>query len=150
MKLSQNNKPKKGQIIKQANHFEEDFDACKKDSKANTTDNSNFCSYNMNDKSLVSYYRFSKDEVLCSFLDQEKTIILQRDLRNANKDIIEYIVNELRGYYRTIIIDKNGNYFISDLIKICEQKHRIIVLKELSPTISEDCLNTLQHILFRL
>ena len=42
------------------------------------------------------------------------------------------MINELYGFYREIISDKNGNNFISDLIKVCEQKHRIKILEELS------------------
>ena len=84
---------------------------------------------------------FSRKVITDSLLCQQKTIYLQKELRGANKNIIEFIVNELDGIYREIILDKNGNYFISDLIKVCEQKHRIKILEELSPTLSEDCLN---------
>jgi len=84
---------------------------------------------------------FSLKVILDSLHCQQKTIYLQKELRGANISTIDYIVNELYGFYREIISDKNGNYFISDLIKICEQKHRIKILEELSPTLSEDCLN---------
>ena len=84
---------------------------------------------------------FSRKVITDSLLCQQKTIYLQKELRGANKNIIEFIVNELDGIYREIILDKNGNYFISDLIKVCEQKHRIKILEELSSTLSEDCLN---------
>ena len=84
---------------------------------------------------------FSLKFILDSLSCQQKTIYLQKELRGANNSIIEFIVNELNGNYREIILDKNGNYFISDLIKVCEQKHRIKILEELSPTLSEDCLN---------
>ena len=84
---------------------------------------------------------FSRKVITDSLLCQQKTIYLQKELRRANKNIIEFIVNELDGIYREIIFDKNGNYFFSDLIKVCEQKHRIKILEKLSPTLSEDCLN---------
>ena len=84
---------------------------------------------------------FSLKFILNSLSCQQKTIYLQKELRGANNSIIEFIVNELNGNYREIILDKNGNYFISDLIKVCEQKHRIKILEELSSTLSEDCLN---------
>ena len=83
----------------------------------------------------------SKEAIFNSFLNQQKTIILQRLLKETNIDTIEFIVNELRGAYSDIIKDKNGNYFCSDLIKVCEQKNRIKILEELSPTISKDCSN---------
>ena len=84
---------------------------------------------------------FSLKVILDSLSCQQKTIYLQKELREANNRIIEFIVNEFNGNYREIILDKNGNYFISDLIKVCEQKHRIKILEELSSTLSEDCLN---------
>ena len=94
-----------------------------------------------NDVNSIFSLIFSRKAILGSFPCQQKTIYLQKELRSANNISIEYIVNELFGIYREIILDKNGNYFISDLIKVCEQKHRIKILEELSPTISEDCLN---------
>ena len=79
--------------------------------------------------------------ILNSFTDRDKTIILQSTIMEANNETIEYIVNELKGYYRQIINDKNGNYFMSDLIKVCEPKQRIIIIEELSSIISVDCIN---------
>ena len=38
-----------------------------------------------------------------------------------------------------IVKNKNGNYFCTDLLKVCDKNQRIKILKELSPTISEDC-----------
>jgi hypothetical protein len=40
-----------------------------------------------------------------------------------------------------IIRDKNGNYFCSDLLKVCDKNQRIKILKELSNTINEDCID---------
>ena len=84
---------------------------------------------------------FSIKFIIASLPSQQKVIYLQKELREANNETIEFMVNELKGYYREIILDKNGNYLISDLIKVCQQKHRIQILEELSPTLSEDCLN---------
>ena len=83
----------------------------------------------------------NKKIIFDSFPDQQKTIILQRAIRSANTQMIENIILELKGTFRKIIKDKNGNYFASDLFKVCQQNELIIVLTELSPTISEDCSN---------
>jgi uncharacterized protein YqgQ len=80
---------------------------------------------------------FSGKVIIASLPSQQKVIYLQKELREANNETIEFMVNELKGYYREIILDKNGNYLISDLIKVCQQKHRIQILEELSPTLSE-------------
>ena len=94
-----------------------------------------------NDISKLIPFIFSIKFIIASLPSQQKIIYLQKELREANNETIEFMVNELKGYYREIILDKNGNYLISDLIKVCQQKHRIQILEELSPTLSEDCLN---------
>ena len=85
---------------------------------------------------------FLKENIMNSFRNQQATIYLQTIiLKGVNDKTMEFIVNELRGTYSEIIKDKNGNYFISDLISKCEQKDRIKILEELSPTISKDCID---------
>jgi len=79
--------------------------------------------------------------LLNSFNTQKTTMILQQVLFEASKDDIENIVNELFGKYRQIIKDKNGNYFCSDLFKVCDQKQRIKILNELTNTICDDCVD---------
>ena len=86
-------------------------------------------------------HMFSRENILNALLDQKQTIYLQKQLRTINKEIIDYIIAQLKGLFREIIKDKNGNYFCSDLFKECDQEQRIKILKELSPTLSDDCLN---------
>jgi len=83
----------------------------------------------------------SKNIIINSFKDQQQTISLQQIIMGANKELIDFIVKELKGIYRDIIKDKNGNYFFSDLIKVCDQNNRLIILVELSPNLAEDCLD---------
>ena len=82
---------------------------------------------------------FSKDYILMSFNSQRSTKILQKCLAESSKETIDKILNELSGVFRTVIKNKNGNYFCSDLLKVCDKEQRIKILKELSETISEDC-----------
>ena len=79
--------------------------------------------------------------LLNSFNTQKTTMILQKVLFEASKDDIENIVNELFGKYRQIIKNKNGNYFCTDLFKVCDQKQRIKILNELTNTICDDCVD---------
>ena len=74
-------------------------------------------------------------------IDQNKTICLQNQLRTISKNDIYYIIDQLHDNFREIMKDKNGNYFCSDLFKECDQKQIIKILTEISPTLSEDCLN---------
>ena len=82
---------------------------------------------------------FSKQNILTSFNSQKSTKILQKCLSGASKEIIDTILEELSGNFRTIIRNKNGNYFFSDLLKVCNKEQKLKILKELSSTISQDC-----------
>ena len=84
---------------------------------------------------------FSKEYIFIALKDQNASIYLQKQLRIISQKDIDDIIKELQGTFRLIIKDKNGNYFCSDLFKECNQEQRIIILKELSLTLSEDCLN---------
>ena len=63
-----------------------------------------------NDVNSIFSLIFSRKAILGSFPCQQKTIYLQKELGGASNSIIEYIVNELCGFYIEIILDKNGNY----------------------------------------
>ena len=82
---------------------------------------------------------FSKNNILTSFKSQSSTKVLQKNLIGISKKIINHIINELSGEFRNIIKNKNGNYFFSCLIKICDKQQRIKIIKELSNTLYEDC-----------
>ena len=73
--------------------------------------------------------------------DQKTVFILQKILNESKSTEIKLIVKELIGEYRKLILDKYGNFFCKDLFKICDQNERVTILKELSPTLSEDCCN---------
>ena len=88
-----------------------------------------------------SHLQLTQKTILNSFATKRTTLILQKALFEATKEEIDNIVNELSGKYRQIIKDKNGNYFCSDLVKVCNQNQRIKILKELSNTICDDCVN---------
>ena len=89
----------------------------------------------------LSQNQLMRSALLKSFNTQKTTIILQKIILEASKEEIENIVNELFGKYRQVIKDKNGNYFCSDLFKVCDQKQRIKILKELTNTICDDCVD---------
>ena len=84
---------------------------------------------------------FSKENIFLSFKSQLSTKNLQNNILCASKEIINYIIKELKGKFREIIKDKNGNYFFSSLIKICGKEQRFVIIKELSNTICDDCID---------
>ena len=85
--------------------------------------------------------QLTKETILSSLNNQQATKNLQTILMEAKNETIVSLVKELRGEYRKLILDKNGNYLCTDLFKICQQKERIDILKELSPTLSDDCVD---------
>jgi hypothetical protein len=84
---------------------------------------------------------YSKSTILSAFHYQRNTIILQKSLSDINKYTKNTIIKELSGTFSKIIKNKNGNYFCNDLFKVCDKSQRITVLKEISNTISEDCVD---------
>ena len=103
-------------------------------------DKSNFNSEDSKIKAC-SPFCFSKKTILSAFTSQKTTIILQKSLNNASKETLDNIIDEMSGCYSSVIRNKNGNYFCSDLFKVCDKSQRIKVLKELSNTLSEDCID---------
>ena len=87
-----------------------------------------------------SNFQLTKKAILTSLKNQKTTIILQKIIMEAKDEMIESIVNELKGEYRNIISDKNGNYFCNDLFRICNQEQRIKILSELYQTLSDDAV----------
>ena len=85
---------------------------------------------------------FSKENILNALYKQDKAKYLQNLLKVTSKNDIDYIISQLKGIFRKVMKDKNGNYFCKDLFKECDQDQRIKILKEISPTLSYDCLDT--------
>ena len=83
----------------------------------------------------------TKKSILNAFNNQHDTILLQKMLMEASKDTLDLIIKEMLGTFSLIIKNKNGNYFCSDLFKSCDEKQRIIILKEIKLTLAEDCLD---------
>ena len=84
---------------------------------------------------------FSRNNILNSFNSQRMTKFLQGSLVGVSKETINYILNELKGTFREIIKNKNGNYFCSNLIKKCDKNSRLTILTELSSTMCDDCMD---------
>jgi hypothetical protein len=101
-------------------------------------DNSKLSSSKTN---TTSHIKLTQKVILNSFSSKNTTLILQKILSELSKEELDDVVNELIGKYRQIIKDKNGNYFCSELFKVCIQDQRIIILKELSNTICDDCVD---------
>ena len=91
--------------------------------------------------SSIKLEYITKDFIINSFNNQKTTILFQRVILEANEEFIDKILKELEGMFISIIQNKNGNYFSSDLFKTCNETQRIKILKEIYPHISKICLN---------
>ena len=77
--------------------------------------------------------------ILSAFSNQKTTIILQKSLPDLSKEDLDGIINEMKGYFSSIIKNKNGNYFCSDLLKVCSKEQRIEILKDIGINMIDDC-----------
>ena len=101
-------------------------------------DNSNLSPSKTN---TTSHRKLTQKVILNGFNSKKTTLILQKLLSELSKEELDDVINELKGKYRQIIKDQNGNYFCSELFKLGNQDQRIIILKELSNTICDDCID---------
>ena len=106
----------------------------------------NSCTPLSEDNKFSPYNKFSsipftKANILSSFNNQRTTILLQKSLMETSKDSIDKIIKEMSGIFSKAIKNKNGNYFCSDLFKVCNKNQRIMILKELASTMFEDCID---------
>ena len=102
-------------------------------------DNSKLSSSKINTTS--SHLQLTQKTILNMLNTQSTTRILQKLLFEMTKEEIDNVVNVLSGKYRQIFKDKNGNWFCSDLVKVCNQEQRIKILNELSNTLCDDCVD---------
>ena len=89
-----------------------------------------------------SHIKLNKMVILNSLSDQKTVFIVQKILQESSNEDVISIVHELKGEYRKLIYDKYGNFFCKDLFKIINTIERIEILKELHPTLSEDCCHS--------
>lgn len=76
-----------------------------------------------------------------SFKRRNATLILQQYIHEATEENLDHIINSLKGSYSQIMKDKNGNYFCSDLFKLCKVSQRIEILLEIYKSIFTDSMD---------
>ena len=104
--------------------FKENFD------KANSESSNE----NLNDTSYTSSQNIiSKEEIFSAISKQRTGILLQNSIKDFNSLEISNLIKVLKGNFTKLMKDKNGNYFCSDLLKLCTSKQRLIILKEIIP-----------------
>ena len=86
-----------------------------------------------------SPFSFTKASILSAFTNQRNTLILQKCLSKITKEELNKIIKEMGGTFSDIIKNRNGNYFCTDLFKVCDKNQRIEILKGISKTLCDDC-----------
>ena len=140
------NKNIEGNLLKNNNYINSVSPSAIQNSEMNNINYQNHTFININNNIVNNQiqqigFKLTKKLIMNSFINQSTTMIYQKLLLEAKYETIKSIVRDLKGEYRIIINDKNGNYFANDLFKICDQKERIEILEELSPILSQDCNN---------
>ena len=130
---TQNKSLKEKNFASEDSSFSSNFPATILSSALNTR----FFSTNIIREENIS--QFTKNNILMTFSSRKSTINLQNCLLDASEETIELIIKELTGMFSVIIKNKNGNYFCSDLLKVCNKTQKLKILTELSKTLSEDC-----------
>ena len=121
--------------------YNEDDSASLSDFDLNISKQNKDFAYFINEIGLNEDKLFSKRNILLSLKNLNSSIKLQNNLIGISNEKINYLLNELKGEFRKIVKDKNGNYFFSCLIKKCNKEQKSFIIKELYNTISEDCLD---------
>jgi hypothetical protein len=93
----------------------------------------------INNTSTINTHIFNLSMILAAFSSQKTTIKLQKSLNEMSQENLEGIIKEMKGYFSAIIKNKNGNYFCSDLLKVCTKEQRIEILKEIGTNLIDDC-----------
>lgn len=125
------------QKISLNNILNEDRNQDKKNEEIFSTQNNN----SLKKTEKIQFGALSKEFIINSFSNQKATILLQKGIREANKSFINDIVNELSGSFNDIMKDRNGNYFCSDLFKVCTKAQRIKIIQEVNSYLYETCLD---------
>ena len=105
-------------------HFKENFNRTNSESSIENINNTSY---------MLSQNIITKEKIFSALSKQKTGILLQNIIKEMNNLEIENILKELKGNFSKLMKDKNGNYFCSDLIKLCSSKQRLIILKEIIP-----------------
>ena len=73
----------------------------------------------------------TKEEIFFALSKQKTGIFLQKTIKEMNNIEISNIIQELKDSFSKLMKDKNGNYFCSDLFKLCSINQRLIIIKEI-------------------
>ena len=100
----------------------------------NKTDNSTNSSSSSDDSTPhtpLSLPSLTLQNILNALTSQKVSIYLQKIVREMKSSELDLLLNELKGNFFSLMIDKNGNYLCSDIFKLCNPFQRQVIIKEI-------------------
>ena len=79
----------------------------------------------------ISCYSLTLQNVLNAMKIQKAAIYLQTIISEMKPNELSSLINQLKGNFCFLMKDKNGNYFCSDIFKLCTPLQRQCILQEI-------------------
>lgn len=74
----------------------------------------------------------TKEDIMFAISNQKSTLSLQSTIREMSSEEIEPVIEEMKGSFAKVMINKNGNYLCSDILRVSNSIQRLNVLTEVS------------------
>lgn len=81
--------------------------------------------------SVMSKLNILKGQLDLLIYNQSGSRFLQKFLTKANKEIIEFFLNEIESSINQLMMDKYGNYFCQELLHSCSGHQRLHILQKI-------------------
>ena len=99
--------------------------------KTDNSTNSNSSSEESVPHNHLSFPSLTLQNILSALTSQKVSIYLQKIVREMKSSELDLLLNELKGNFFSLMIDKNGNYLCSDIFKLCNPFQRQVIIKEI-------------------
>lgn len=88
---------------------------------------------------LMKKLELLKGQLDLLIYNQSGSRFLQKLLTKANKEVIEFFLNEIDSSINNLMMDKYGNYFCQELLLSCSGHQRLQILKKVEENFIQVC-----------
>lgn len=74
----------------------------------------------------------TREDLILAISNQKAALSLQGRIREIGSEGIGQVIEEMKGSFAQLMLNKNGNYLCSDILKVCSSNQRLGILKEVS------------------
>lgn len=92
-----------------------------------------------NESHIMDKLELLKGKLDLLIYNQSGSRFLQKFLTKANKEIIEFFLNEIDPTLNKLMMDKYGNYFCQELLHSCSGHQRLHILKKVEENFINIC-----------